>query len=52
MRAVCRRLLVYLVIIHLGLSFSEVSVAYFARDVAYDVGDVMMVLTCYSQAPR
>ena len=47
MWALCRRLLVCLVIIHGALSFTEVSAAYFARDVVYDAGDVMMVLACF-----
>ncbi len=47
MWVLCRRLLVCLVAAHAALSFTEVSTAYFARDVAYDAGDVMMVLACF-----
>ena len=47
MWALCRRLLACLVIIHVALSFTEVSVAYFVRDVLYDASDVMMVLACF-----
>ena len=47
MWVLCQRLLVCLVAAHAALSFTEVSTAYFARDVAYDAGDVMMVLACF-----
>ena len=36
-----------LVVIHMGLTFTEMSAAYFARDVAYGVGDAMMALICF-----
>ena len=39
--------MVYLLILHVGLSFTEVSAAYFARDVAYDRDDIVMVLACF-----
>ena len=36
-----------MVVIHVALSFTEVSVAYFGRDIVYDADDVMMVLACF-----
>ena len=35
------------VIIHLALSFTEVSSAYSGRDIAYDASGVTMVLACF-----
>ena len=46
MWAFCRRVLAFLIIIHGALSLTEVSVAYFARDVVYDPAAVTMLLAC------